>query len=333
MKRKVLFSTTDYSSLTQPITAALTKLGHETMVFDYHKPSMYAKILGLLGNKNIISNSWAKKRIATTIQQNIKKAVRAWKPDYLLVIKGESITSETIKDITNAGVTTINWYSDWLYFKQWLFKNAPAYTFFPCVCHDVFTALQKRGVKTAYLPLAAEPDVLWKKHTKQYNISFVGQYSKRREHYFKEISDLGLTIWGYDDWGKSVFSYIVQKAISPERTLEILRHSKIIVNTLTGTDNFQPKEVNFRAFETTGVGTLFLTLDAPMFHKHFVAGKEIVTFTSPSDLRKKVMYYLHNDVKRETIARAGWYRTKKDHNFVKRLQELFILADKACQNQ
>ena len=82
-------------------------------------------------------------------------------------------------------------------------------------------------------------------------------------------------------------------------------------------------DINYRTFETTGCGTFLLTNYTPGLEKLFDIGKEIVTYTSLEDLDSKVKYYLENEEERETIAKAGYNRSKKDHTYYERCK-MFI---------
>ena len=54
----------------------------------------------------------------------------------------------------------------------------------------------------------------------------------------------------------------------------------------------------------------------------FDIGKEIVVYNNLADLDNKVKYYLDNEEERESIAKAGYERSKKDHTYFERSKRL-----------
>jgi spore maturation protein CgeB len=79
---------------------------------------------------------------------------------------------------------------------------------------------------------------------------------------------------------------------------------------------------NIRMFESTGMGALLITEDAPNIDKLYKSGEEVITYTSIDDLIDKIAYYIDRPQERESIALAGQARTLKDHSTVQRSQEL-----------
>ena len=56
-----------------------------------------------------------------------------------------------------------------------------------------------------------------------------------------------------------------------------------------------------------------------------IPGEEVVTYDSPQDVVKKVVYFLGHQEERERIARAGQRRVFRDHTFVHRFRELITM--------
>jgi len=326
MKRKVLFCTADYSAFTEPVSSAFISLGYDIKLFDYQKGNLLSRSIGLTGNIFHFPKGFIRPIILNTIQSSLLKAVKQWKPDVVFVIKGETISKETLLALNKLGVITLNWYPDWMVLWNWVKEYAPLYTWFIVTCEDLYKHLKKIHPRVRYLPYASQPDEIVHTKQKKYNLVFVGQYSKRREYFFGALADLGLIIWGYTNWRNSELKNLVHSPVSPQQTLEIFRQSKIVVNVQTGDDYFYPHAINNRTFETLGVGTLLLIHDYPLIHKHFNVKNSMVTFRSKNELRQKAIYYLTHSLEREKIARNGWLEVKKHHLYVQRLQELLSLT-------
>ena len=324
MKRRILFVTTDYSYFTLPITQPLQRMGFIVKVFDYYKPNLLARLVGWSSNRHFLPKSW----LPRVINFSLLFQVKAFKPNYLLVIKGDTLTDSTLKAINQLGTVTINWFPDWLVSWRWLRAYALLYTVFLNSCYNTYAQLTRKGISNYYLPYAAPIAKRRIKLARRYNVTFVGQHSPRRERYFKYIADLGLDIWGYDRWAQTSLAHLWHGPTSQAQTQTIIAQSKIVVNILTGTDSFQPAAVNIRTFEALSAGSFLLVKYHPILNRHFKVGKELITFTTPQDLRRKVKYYLSHEAEREKIATAGYNRILRHHTFDQRLHQLFKLVDK-----
>ncbi len=292
------------------------------MNFDYQTGFLNTRILGATGNLLGLSQKF-KPKINKQIQQQLLTLSGKFKPHLILVVKGESISPQIIRQLTRAGIITVNWYPDWLAAWEWIKDNASAYSQFVSCCTNTNAHLNQLGINSIYLPYASAPDPIRYSGQKKYNIVFIGQYSKRREHYFQSVSKIGLHIWGYKGWQSSALKHIASGSISNKRTLQIIRESKIVLNILTGDDDFQPSTVNNRTFESLGVGTFLMIKDHPILYKHFSPRNDFITFKTPEELLRNVKYYLKHDSDREKIAENGWLNVQKNHTYVVRFQELF----------
>lgn len=81
-------------------------------------------------------------------------------------------------------------------------------------------------------------------------------------------------------------------------------------------------DINYRTFETTGCGTMLLTNKTPNLDRLFEVGKEIETYDSLEELDEKIVYYLNNPSKRVEMEKCGHDRSKKEHTYLNRIQNL-----------
>ena len=319
MAKKILLVVPFASAFAGPISKALQEMGHTVSLFDYRKGNFTTRFLGTISNHFNIEKT---KTLSTFLIQNqLKSLATHWKPDIILIMKGETISPETVYHLRR-NATIVNWYPDWMVLWDWVKLHAPAYSYFFTMCQDLAKHVKNINPNTAYIPPAAEPDEKLSRKTKKYPISFVGQYSERREMYLNEIKDLGLHLWGYQGWRTSSLKNLAQAEVSYEQTLEILRQTKITFNILTGSDTFQPKAINNRTFETLGVGTFLLVHRTSLLKYYFTEGQDFATFTTPADLRRKMQYYLKHERERNNIALHGWNTIKQKHLYTHRLQHM-----------
>lgn len=76
---------------------------------------------------------------------------------------------------------------------------------------------------------------------------------------------------------------------------------------------------SLRTFAIAAAGACQLVDERPGIGCFYEPGREVVTYSGPDDLRKKVNYYLDHEDERWSVARAGWERTLAEHTFAHRL--------------
>lgn len=328
-EKKILFVSPTVSSFTHPVTQALKRLGAEVYNFYDNMPSFSSRVLGFLANRGIRGTGIVKRHFRTNVNSVLENQLRDLKPHYLLVIKGIGLDATVIKRAKESGVVTINWFPDCQDVWEWLKKNASVYQYFFTCCLDLLSPLKDIGVNCYYLPYAADSDKKLITLPKRYNLVFVGQYTRRREDYFSQVAKMGLDIWGYARWKKSLLANHYRGQLSAVAIKDTFHQSKIVLNMTTSESENGFIAANLRNFEVTGAQSFLLTQTNEAIQQLFQDGKEIICFTDKADLLAKASYYLEHDRERESIARAGWVRVTKDHSYEQRLREMFQLLEKS----
>ena len=72
--------------------------------------------------------------------------------------------------------------------------------------------------------------------------------------------------------------------------------------------------VNMRLFEATGAGCFLLTQYFENLDQYFEPGKELETFTTPTELVEKIQYYLAHPKERHRIAQQGQEKCMRSYN-------------------
>ncbi len=320
---KILFVGHSLSSFAPNILKNLGNFSSDVCMFDHYSPDFWAKILGLIRNK-FMPKSMLELYIKEYINNSFMSCVQKYQPDLIFLFKGKNISSNTLRQLRSKGYVIINWYPDYYDDWSWISTHADNYDYFFTPCEFVQTQLKKIGITAFYVPFAAEPDLIYSILPKKYQVTFVGRYTERRNKLFKKVyRNKQLDIWGYYHWQKSAYKNVYHGELTPTQTLEIIRSSKITLNTLTGTDEVPIISVNYRVFEATGAGGFVLSSYHAPLEKFFRIGKEVDIFDSAEEASAKTKFYLKHDSLREKVARAGWERTKQDHTYQKRLQKLF----------
>lgn len=132
-----------------------------------------------------------------------------------------------------------------------------------------------------------------------------------------------IDVWGYgaraprvtryhgEAWGLDMYRVLGASRISFNRHIDVAE----------GHAN------NMRMFETTGVGALLFTEEAPNLADLFAPGQEVVTYANEDDLVEKLQHYLTHDDERAEIAAAGQRRTLGEHTYRRRMSELAAMLE------
>jgi hypothetical protein len=86
-------------------------------------------------------------------------------------------------------------------------------------------------------------------------------------------------------------------------------------------------DINYRTFETTGCDTLLFTNYTNNLEELFEIDKEIVVYNSIEDLNEKVTYFLKNEKIREEISKKGFLRTKENHTYKNRTEDIIKILN------
>lgn len=84
--------------------------------------------------------------------------------------------------------------------------------------------------------------------------------------------------------------------------------------------------IPLRCFDILGAGGFLLTNYQSDFDDCYVAGEDYVYFENKKDLFEKIQYYLTHEEERATIAQNGFIRTKENHTYEHRIQEMLEIV-------
>lgn len=192
--------------------------------------------------------------------------------------------------------------------------------------------------KAVALPVSAidkdfhRPYPLTKNERRQFScdVSFVGGlypdhlYQERRM-FLEKLTRFNLKIWSPNRQKilrDSKLNKFYKGEAYGKKMLKIFSTSKINLNFH---GNTMQAGGNLRTFEIPASGGFELVDRVnPNWYRN---GREIVTFNSIDDLKRKIDYYLTHAQERKTIARTGYKRTLKDHTYKRRfIKMLEILS-------
>ena len=328
---------------------AMRDLKYEVKIFDFRQ-SPYLKSTAATSIKSKIKKCIPKfHRLAPVINtvknkkinKNLFEFAADYKPDILLVLKGDSIFPETLKKIRNElNIITVNWFLDTVFSPYW--KNLAEHIssfydyFFMIDSKDVLKYTKINSAYVECLPLACDPDLhkrieLTKADIGKYqaDICFVGTIVPIRERILEELLDFDLSIWGpsVNIWGdclsedsklKKCHRY---RSVYGQELVKVYNASKIVlsIHGLYGNRLFS---VTPRLFEVSACGTFQLVNEQRQISDLYKIGEEIVCYRNIKELRDLIKFYLEHPDQREIIAKNGQERAYGNHTYVQRIEKM-----------
>ena len=266
----------------------------------------------------------------------LKDLAKSYRPDLVIVQKGEIIYPKTIRAIKNTTkAKVVVWHADSPFraYADTIVKGLPEYdTCFVFEPYYIPEMIRAGAKKAEYLPFGCDPKVhrgvnLTTEEELKYgsDVVFIGNWqetSQRRKDIIRSLTDFRLKIWG-NGWELSqdtkIAKSVMGKAVYGEEMAKVLNASKIAINvhhgqSITG--------LNMRVFETPACGCFLLTDELSELTNFFKCDEEVVCYKDIADLHKKIRYYLKESGERENIADKGQKRAHNEHTYVKRMEQI-----------
>ena len=239
-----------------------------------------------------------------------------------------------IKELKKANITTISYHLDlYMGIKRWDdYKDSPLFKL------DYFFTVDKQMAewlnentkcKGYFIPAGVfDKEITMEPFAPVKDIAFIGSHGYHPEWPWRpKLIDWLKETYGdkFEHWG------VDGKGTIRGKSLNILYAStKIIVGDTLSPKFDYPYYFSDRLFETTGRGGFLLFPYIKGLEDYFEIGKELATFKFGyfGELKEKIDYYLTADKEREKIRLAGHQRTKRDHTYIKRWEEILGVINK-----
>jgi spore maturation protein CgeB len=264
-------------------------------------------------------------------QAELRRAVAEFRPDLLLVIRGNSFDQRIISELKEefAIRQCIGWWVKDPRSDDQMLRDAQIYDHYFCIHTHGYEPeneihhLPALGVyRDLYYPLVQRTE-----SNLNTDLVFVGGWSERREHFLQPLLGYDLKIFG-PGWRKkkrllnrSLMQRCAGSGVWGRPMVELYCRSRIVLN-ITSWDPGKLSGQNLRLLDVPATGAFLLTDAAPEVFEYFAPGVEIETFSSPEELLSKTRFYLANPAIREQIARRGYERTQSLPSYEDRMTTL-----------
>lgn len=281
--------------------------------------------------------------------KNMAEQAALLRPDCMLVLNGLHVFPanhlEQVEAVRALGIQTVIWFADDPYVTGDTVRIAPHYDV--VMTHELSTMQVYRELGCAhvhYMPLAVHPGWFMPKRVEakyRSDVCFIGQAFWNRVEMFDAIAPylqgrkvfIAGGLWDRMSNYRLLKSFIRLGWLPVEESINYYNGARIVINlhrtTTAGMDNnnalnLDGRSINPRTYEISACGTLQLTdprEDLPLYYK---PGSELETFTTATELRDKIDYYLSHEEERRAIALRGLRRTLRDHTYASRVRQLAV---------
>jgi len=263
------------------------------------------------------------------INRNLVTEAIRWKPDIILVIKGEIISPEALKKLKSLGCPLILWFpDDPRYTNSYIKHILHLYDDIFVVSKQTVKMYEKLGAKRAhYLPMGCDPSIHRRldltneeRLSLERDLCFIGTFSRHRAKVIKSLKKYRVGVWG-SFWGFGLGIKDKHSSAYGPEMVKIYNSSKIALNIHDQTD--YGIKTNMRLFESIGSGSFVLSDGENGLKDLFEPKKEIICYTDTNNLAELAEYYLAETSERRKIADLAYNRAHSEHTYNKRLQKLF----------
>lgn len=260
--------------------------------------------------------------------------LRLFRPDLMVVYKGESLEPRSLRLARELGATCYNIYPDVSAFTHGprIPKCIPLYD-------HVFTT-KSFGIRdfqkhfnlnrVTYLPHGFDPELhrpveLTPELERQFgaDASFIGTWSPKKEAYLAAVAahapEINLKIWG-SQWEKcrtaSLEPHILGRDIMGTLYPVAIQASRVNIGILSEVwkGASSGDQTTSRTFHLPASGGFMLHERTDELAQFFTEGKEVGCFGTPQELGEKVRFYLEHETEREAIRQAGHQRCIRENS-------------------
>ena len=295
--------------------------------------------------KRLLRSGWPRRigwRLAPGLLAKIESrsfvdGARRFRPDLVLVVSGNLITSRALVEIKNSTAAALFHFhnediSNQLNTTATLRKAIRRYDHVFTTKSfnvDTLSLMGSRAVTyvphgyrdNCHFPVSVDP-----KDRKRYgsDVVFVGTWERSRSETLEQLDGFNLRVWG-NDWHKlprksRLRSRVEGRPVYGDELARVFGASKISLSFLRKANRDLHTS---RTFEIPACGGFQLSERTEEVLNFFEEGKEIECFSSLDELRDKITYYLKHESRRLRIAAAGLERVRRSrYRFTDRLETI-----------
>ncbi len=274
------------------------------------------------------------------LQTDLLKAADAFQPDLIFFTLYQNQFAFKTLDTLREKYLTVNWFCD----DQWRFND-----FSSKYCHHfsfvvttdplAIAKYEQVGYQNAILSQWATREALvtLEQDSVEYlhDVTFIGGANPFRQWFVRQLKQRGVNIQAFGSgWPNGRITYQQMNGLFLQSRINLnISNSKnydirFITSSWENLKNFRttPKnkeQMKGRHFEIPAFGGFQLSNYVEFLENYYTIGKEIAIYNTIDDLADKIRYYLEHEELRQSITLAGFERTRREHLYVNRFQQIW----------
>ncbi|MBF0417264.1 MAG: glycosyltransferase [Magnetococcales bacterium] len=326
----------DFINPTQPLAwqcaSALERLGVTVLTANTEirqpRVDQFIKKIGKslakpFGLKAALSERFVQQERAT-IEAQLRAQFDRFRPNVVLVIRGNHVEPTLLQAWRSAGAKVIGWWIKDLKNIDNFMRDQPFHDLNFCIHAN----MHQPGIH--YLPAVAIDPSRYRplpRCPKLFDVVFVGIHTLKRREYLRALTGWRLGIVGPGwrsrfEWrDRALFSAVQARTLHGEALNQFYNSGRVVVN-INQWDAGEGSGVTLRLADVPASGACLVSEYSQGIEEMFVPGKEIVSFSSSDELRERVAFYLAHEPERLRVAEAGHARAMRLPTHQDRMREL-----------
>ncbi len=326
--KKVLLLAPDFNDYTKMFSRSIRKCGYRVRSISFDP---YDWATALLKKLHVSQESLIDYRVKRFNKYIVEK-FKEYKPDYVIVIRGDFILRETLSRFKKVRLAI--WLYDSVTRYPRTMDNWDLYD-----CHYVFEKsdielLNKKSLNACFLPLGYDQRLYFPvdNEKQDIDISFVGAMYGNRKELLEKIAnkyrDKKIRFYGIYSQKRNVLSYLrficsskkdsfMNKTISHDDARDLYSRTRININILHEQSQYG---WNARLNEILGSGGFELVTCNPLIEKKYSGMLD--TFKDEDELFSIIDYYLKHDTERRLIGENAYKYVKDKETYDCRFRQI-----------
>lgn len=277
------------------------------------KIKKYSKsLLKFFGLKNFTSRYFVARDLSKR-SKRVSIVFDNFRPDLVVVVRGNSVDSRLISDMRMKGAVCCAWWIKDVRKPRNMLDEIELYDFYFCIHKN----LSEKCV--SYLPAWNFDGSIYKNSSDcgaeyEFDVVFVGIWNEKRERYIKELSGCKLCLVG-PGWKTRTFlsdsnlgRYFYADSLFGDELINLYKRSKIVLN-INQWEQDEATGTTLRVVDVPACGSFLLSEYSRGLEEIYQIGVEVEAFSTPHELRQKVDYYLLHQSERNLIAKSGYLKS------------------------
>jgi spore maturation protein CgeB len=320
--------------------AAAETLGHSVNLFYYRNNSMdglkkmaYGQLPHTFHTFLRIIEKQLKSFRDHLMNHRLIASVREIKPDFIIILKGETISFNTLLALRKFKIPLTSWWVDDPFLFPEVVNHFDIFDMLFIFDKRYITNLEAQGIKNVqYLPCACDHNTFHPMDIdpSEYadfdcEVGYIATYYPERAQLLKQLKGFDVGLWGggwektdvLDDFPKNTWR---GRYIAPSDANKVYNIARMCPNIHH--KQTQSGGLNTRTFEILAAGGFELVDAVSGLEDLFDVGREIITYSSPDQFRQLTEYYLAHPDERDEVTSRGRARVLSDHTYVQRVKRI-----------